>query len=465
MKTNVRGDTGTLDDRLAAIADKPRAELSSLVILVLRDGEVVHEAAFGRRCIHPMQPELDCPATPDTLYRVASISKPVTALAAMSLVETGQLDLQRDVSDYLGWPLRNPHWPDRGINSAMLLSHVSSLRDGQSYTMPLGAALREFFIPEGRGWEAGAHFASPLDRPIDRPDHRATDRPADRLDNQPADRAQNQPSDLSPGQYFTYCNLGFGVLATVIEAISGERFDRYVKQRILEPLGMEASFNVNLLSDSAFARLAPLYRKGCEGQYDPDGAWVAQVDDYQGVRPRLPCPSLPGLGPADLEAWTPGLNGSCFSPQGGMRASIRDLARLIGCFIGRGVLGGRRILEQRTIEGMMRPYWTFDPLHVNGNCYNGITRETGLALMHTTDAWDSFGGDRLLANGGPMLWGHHADAYGLLGGMLFHPDDGYGFAYLLGGSAADPETLRGRHSSFCLWEEEIHTALLEFILG
>jgi CubicO group peptidase (beta-lactamase class C family) len=443
-----------LDNRLEEIVNTPGAGLSSLVLTLVKDGQLVHEFSSGRAFIAPTTAladkptPADRPARPDTLYRIASISKPVTTMAALSLWEDGRLDLDRDVSDYLGWPLRNPAFPNQAITCAMLISHLSSLRDGEVYNMPLGGELRDFFVPGGRGWEDGSHFADPLK--------------LQGMDSAPA-------IDLAPGRYFAYCNLGYGVVATVIERITGERYDRYVKRRILEPLGLEASFNVNLLSDSAFSRLAPLYRTGREGSYNPTGHWQAQVDDYRGKRPDLPCPALGGKMVADLENYVPGTNGTLFSPQGGLRASVRDLGRLLRFFIGqdsagtgkdKGRLDGVRILKPESLTLMMSPRWRFDPEQPNGDSYNGMTRECGLGLMHTTDTRDRFGGDKLLARGGPKLWGHHADAYGLLGSLLFDPEHGYGFAYLIGGTAEDPEKLRGRHSSFFIWEEGIHGAAL-----
>jgi CubicO group peptidase (beta-lactamase class C family) len=189
------------------------------------------------------------------------------------------------------------------------------------------------------------------------------------------------------------------------------------------------------------------------------------VDDYRGARPALPCPALPGIGPDALDTYKPGTNATFFSPQGGLRASIRDLSRLLLLFLGKGELEGRRVLKPESLDIMMKSRWRFTPDTPNGDCYNGMTRECGLGLMHTTDTRDRFGGDALLPSGGPKLWGHHADAYGLLGGLLFHPEEGYGFAYLLGGSAEDPEKLRGGHSSFFIWEEDIHAAAIEALLA
>src|SRR5688500_1679828 len=80
--------------------------------------------------------------TIDDPVRIASISKLLVALGVMRMVEQGRLDLDRDVSDYLGWPLRNPAFPDQPITFRLLLSHLSSLRDGVDYAVPLGTELR-----------------------------------------------------------------------------------------------------------------------------------------------------------------------------------------------------------------------------------------------------------------------------------------------------------------------------------
>lgn len=95
--------------------------------------------AFDRQSIRPVLAEglADKASrrgvTADDPVRIASISKLVTALGVMRLVDEGKLDLDRDVSDYLGWDLRNPAWPDKPITLRHLLSHQSSLVDGESF--------------------------------------------------------------------------------------------------------------------------------------------------------------------------------------------------------------------------------------------------------------------------------------------------------------------------------------------
>src|SRR5690606_18547203 len=85
--------------------------------------------------------------------RIASISKLVTALGVMRLVEAGKLDLDADVSEALGWELRNPAFPEHPITLRLLLSHRSSLTDAAGYWQtPLGGELRDL-LADPAAWD------------------------------------------------------------------------------------------------------------------------------------------------------------------------------------------------------------------------------------------------------------------------------------------------------------------------
>jgi CubicO group peptidase (beta-lactamase class C family) len=188
--------------------------------------------------------------TIDDPVRIASISKLVVALGVMRLVEEGKLDLDRDVSDYLGWSLRNPAFPDQPISLRLLLSHRSSLTDGIDYAIPLGTGLR-------------TALASPA----------AFD------------------STHRPGTWFHYTNLNFPVIASAMERASGERFDRLMERLVLRPLGLDACFNWTTCSHADLARAVVLY----------DAAGHAIRDDLGGLPPA--CPVLaPAGAPCDLAA-------------------------------------------------------------------------------------------------------------------------------------------------------------------
>jgi CubicO group peptidase (beta-lactamase class C family) len=414
-----------LDQRLAAVMETPGAALSGLAVVLYAQGAIQYEGYFGHRFIDADDPARSLPVTAETRFRVASISKVVTTLAVMQLVERGLLDLDADVSDVLGWRLRNPHWPQTPITTRMLLTHISSLRDGEIYTFPPATPLAEVFQPHSPYYESGAHFAAPV-----------------------AD------ADLAPGRFFTYCNLGFGVLGTLIERLSGERFDAYVDRHVLAPLGVDASFNVCNLSDAGLRNLATLYRRQRAGAWDASAPWVAQVDDVRGVRPPVP---------VGLDAYRPGANGTVFSPQGGLRISARDLVEVMKLFLysGQGRMG--QVVLPTTIEQILSEQWRFDPATANGDPYGGLMRGWGLGLHHLTAApADRFGAsDRVISGNTTLCWGHLGDAYGLLAAMLFDPLRGTGCIYIIGGVGRDPETYRGDHSAFYRWEEQIQRAIID----
>jgi CubicO group peptidase (beta-lactamase class C family) len=111
-----------LDSELAAIAGDPAHALSSLAVLAIRDGAVAYEAHFGLRHV-----ARGLHANASTLYRIASISKLVTTLGVLRLVEQGRLELDADVGGYLGYALRNPHFPAVPVTLRMILTHTSSI--------------------------------------------------------------------------------------------------------------------------------------------------------------------------------------------------------------------------------------------------------------------------------------------------------------------------------------------------
>ncbi|MEI6387703.1 MAG: serine hydrolase, partial [Spirochaetota bacterium] len=395
--------------------------------------------ALGFGHIDPAHPERNKAIDMDSKFRVASISKPVCALGAMILVDEGLLDLEADLSDYLGFAFRNPAFPDSAITAAMLLSHTSSLRDDDGYNLPFPRRLVDHVGPEasGRGHWAGA-----------------------------GDHADSSGRDLSPGSYFCYCNLNFGVLATLMERLSGKRFDLYMRERIFEPLGIDAGYNVLNLSDAGFARLSTLYRAmDPQGRWDALGPWYPQIDDYGGIKPACGCRLEEGHGLEEVEAYEPGTNGSLFGPQGGLRISARELGTILRLFLNSGEVDGVRLVSEHAIRLMMTSRWTWNPDSRNGSLYGVSTRESGLGLMRMAGFRNELGGDRLLSAGGLQPWCHHADAQGLLGGLAFDIAEGWGYVYLIGGTQSRPEKVRGSYSSSYRCEEEIQAAIVEECLG
>ena len=118
--------------------------------------------------------------TPDDPVRIASVSKLVVAIGVMRLVEQGKLELDADVSSYLGWRMRNPAFPDRPITLRQLLSHTSSVRDhDDQYAIPLGrlgAGRRWPTRPAGTPATVRATIISPIPTSIFRSSLRSSSR-------------------------------------------------------------------------------------------------------------------------------------------------------------------------------------------------------------------------------------------------------------------------------------------------
>jgi CubicO group peptidase (beta-lactamase class C family) len=332
--------------------------------------------------------------TIDDPVRIASITKLHVALGVMRLVEQGRLDLDSDVSERLGWKLRNPAFPDRPITLRLILSHRSSLRDGINYALPLDTTLRQA-VAAPEAWD----------------------------------------SEHAPGTFFRYSNLGFPVIASVMERATGERFDRLMDRLVLKPLALEACFNWTTCSQATVGRAAVLYA--------PDGGVLR--DDLKGAHP--PCPVVAGAGGGcDLAGYALGTNGALFSPQGGLRISVRDLARVGGMLLRRGRLpDGRRFLAEASLAEIERLHWRFDG--TNGDTEQSFYCGYGLAvqiLAQCAPRDDPFG------DGRPRL-GHAGDAYGLRSGLWIDRSTGRGIAYFATALGDDPPRGRSAYRAVEEW--------------
>ena len=330
--------------------------------------------------------------TPDDPVRVASVSKLVVAIGVMKLVEQGRLDLHSDVSQKLGWSLRNPAFPDRPVSLRQLLSHTSSIRDhDDQYVIPLGRTVREV-MAEPASWDP-----------------------------------RRGPGD----GYFTYANLNFPIVASLIERVTGERFDIWMRREVIEPLGLDACFNWPTCNDAAVARAVVLMQ---------DGKVVR--DDLKGRQPDCPVFVRDGE-PCDLAQWRPGDNGSLFSPQGGLRISARGLARIGRMLLGRGTLDGVRILSPESVDAILAPAWTYDG--TNGETDRGFYCAYGLAAQILANPAAGCADDP--GRDGVRWSGHAGDAYGVRSGLWVDRARGVGIAYFVTGMTADPPRGRSAYRS------------------
>jgi CubicO group peptidase (beta-lactamase class C family) len=413
------GDTARsaaqLDAELAAIANDPACQLASLSVLAIRNGKISYERQFGQRWIgHGASPSK--PADRHTLYRIASISKMMTTLGLMRLVEDGKVALDADVSGYLGFTLRNPHFAGRPITLRALLTHTSSLRDDGGYSWGSDTALREVLVAGARLYGKGDMWAS----------------------------------NAGPGDYFTYCNLGWGVIGTVMERVTGERFDHLMTRLLLAPLGLHAGYNASELPAQDLANVATLYRKCTTDTeiWDPNGAWIAQVDDYV---------SKPVAAPAGIERYVIGANATPFSPTGGLRISAHDMGTVMLMLMNGGVHEGQRILKTATLEQMFARQWTYDGKGGNGDSLNGLFNAWGLGNEQFPDQPGN--NTRLVEGGRFAAVGHLGDAYGLMSVFAADLKNRNGMVVLVGGTSTDPQAYKGRYSALARFQEQILTAV------
>lgn len=383
-----------------------RALLLLLLALVLPQAALAEPAAtvavaFDRHTIRPVLAEgladraSGRAVTADDPVRIASISKLVTALGVMRLVDGRRLDLDRDVSSYLGWRLRHPGYPEIPITLRLLLSHRSGLVDDADYIIPLGDTVRAR-LADPRAWDM-AH---------------------------------------APGSdWFHYTNLNFPVVASVMESATGERFDRLMRRLVLAPLGLQACYNWSGCDADAAARAVVLYRA--------DGS-VAR-DDLHGALPACP---VVADSTCDLARYVPGWNGALYSPQGGLRISMRDLAK-VGQMLARG---GRGFLSASSFAALTTPAWRFDGRNGVGEngepdgffCAYGLGVQligSGGASCHD----DPFGDGRVRI-------GHPGSAYALHSGLWVDPRTGKGVAFF---TTAVPDDAPNGASAFTAEEEAV----------
>lgn len=413
-------DRTVLDRELSSIVTDPASPWAQVSTLAIRGGQVVYGGHFGRRYIHPTDRALDLPVNERTMFRIASISKLVVSVAVMRLVDEGRLDLDADVSEALGWRLRHPQHPQTPLSLRLLMTHRSGLNDAGGYNWGANVALREALQPGGRLYRNGAAWR--------------------------ADRA--------PGTWFNYTNLNWGVIGTVMERATGERFDRLMHRLVLQPLGLRGGFNPADLPGDDADDIATLYRKRrMEGEreiWEPDSPWVPQADDHRPGRPRPP---------TGLEAYVPGTNGTLFGPQGSLRISVADLGTLMQMLMNGGQHRGQALLSPRALDLLASEQWRFDPARPNGDTLDDEMLAWALGPQRFTDASAPGRGDRLIEGGGLTGWGHLGDAYGLLACFVLDPRHRNGMITVISGPSRNPYTPKGRWSAMARDEERLWTAL------
>lgn len=278
-------------------------KLPHMATLVSRGGQVAHLALRGA-----MEMGGQTQITEDTIYRIYSMTKPITAVAAMMLFEEGKLRLEHPVSRYLpeygdvqvwdGGTAQAPKLkdPDRAMTLLDLFTHTSGITYGFLMQHEVDAIYRRELL----GAEKGSL-------------------------REMVRRIAGLPLVFSPGKQFNYGH-SIDVLGAIVEEVSGQTLDVFFKERIFAPLGMiDTGFHV---PEDKLGRLAACYAKDAETGdtvlYDGAGAASKMYTR---------APELLNAG-------------------GGLVSTLHDYHRFCLMLLGGGELEGTRLLSPKTIEFM-----------------------------------------------------------------------------------------------------------------
>ncbi|MFF3031939.1 serine hydrolase domain-containing protein [Streptomyces rubiginosohelvolus] len=292
-----------IDAYLSAYVDDGR--LPGWQLAVTRDGKVAHLSSYGSR-----DRENDLPAAGDTLYRAWSMTKPVTSVAAMILVEEGVIGLQDPVSRYI------PAFADVRVYQRGPVD--------RPVTAPVTEPIRvRHLLSHTSGLTYGFHRAHPVDEIYTKNGYEWATPPG--LDLAACcEHWASLPLLFEPGTAWNY-GVSSDVLGRVVEVASGQSLDAFFATRILEPLGM---------ADTAFSvppekadRLAAFYTA------DPATGRATRND---------------GLGAGALH------RPAALSGSAGLVTTLADYHRFTQMLLGEGVHEGQRILGPRTLRHMLR---------------------------------------------------------------------------------------------------------------
>lgn len=421
-----------LDQELSQMIGDTGTKVPGLGVIAFKDGQEVYSKFLGQAVIDEQQPSKSKPFTRDSRFRIASVSKMFTIFTIMQLVEQGKLDLDADVSKYLGFELRNPNYPQQPITIRMLASHTSSLRDDKIYSIPPQMSLQEFFKPTGKFYVNGGHFA---------------------------------PWGEEPGKFFKYCNLNYGVLGTIIEKVTGQRFDIYQKKHILKQLDIHADYVPGNFSRKEFKKLGTVYqKKDSSGKWDERGPWYGTQDEYKNGKPKSNTIALQN--PYDenyqetysLKGYIPGTNATVFSPAGGLRISCEELSHALVMLMNNGTYKGQQILSPESVQAMFNREWIYDDTKKNGSSYGGTILSYGLGIYQM----DGNTTARFSRDTGIDLAGHTGEAFGLLSRLALRPGTKDGYVYIMNGEAVEEDEddrSAGQFSNNYIWEETVGDAI------
>jgi CubicO group peptidase (beta-lactamase class C family) len=268
-------------------------DIPGLAVGVFANGKLAWSKGYGYADV-----ENGRAVNADTAFILASISKTVTAVAAMILFEEDAFALEDDINDYLPFPIRNPNHPEEPITFQMLFTHTSSISDenandldeeimyvrGQDPDLSLAKYIENYFHPEGEFYDEDTCFLK-----------------------------------VKPGIKYEYSNSGVALLGYLVEVIAEQDFEEFCREKIFQPLGMKnTSWRLDYFEEEQIS-LPYVDSETTNGHYT--------------------CPDF---------------------PNGLLRSSVNDMAKFFMMFINDGSYNGVKILSKETTDLMKEVQFEYE---------------------------------------------------------------------------------------------------------
>jgi CubicO group peptidase (beta-lactamase class C family) len=280
-------------------------DISGAVTLVARKGSVAYLDAQGL-----MDIETNKPMTKDAIFRIASMTKPIVGVAVLMMMEEGKVRLTDPVSKFI------PEFKELKAAVAQPRQGPAGARGAAPfYTVP---AEREITIKDLLTHTSGLVSGTISTAEAAKIQRKPGDTLADYIP-----RLSQVPLEFQPGSRWSYSpGAGFDTLGRIVEIVSGQNLDQFLKQRIFDPLGMKDTvFNIN---DAQRSRAATMYTKTANGLQKS---------------PNQPAP-----------------NTAYYSGSGGLSSTADDYVRFAQMLVNGGQLNGKRLLSPRSVELMGSPF-------------------------------------------------------------------------------------------------------------
>ena len=275
----------SMDERMDEVFRSMKTVGGALV--VAQHGEIVYERYYGVQ-----QKTTKVPVTDKTYFRGASVTKLVTGIGLMKMMDEGILDPDEDISAYLGYTVRNKRFMDTPITLRMLMSHTAGLVENASFARK-SSILSDMIDIEKK---AGSNFKK----------------------------------EVRPGSEYVYSNFGAGITGAIVESVTGMDVSSYMRESLFAPLGIDAAYSASQLAEPEY--IAATYKK--DGSLYAAPSYMLRQEYLQEAAP-------------DIHYRT---------TIGSLLIRPRDLARLGVALCGDGTVDGQRVLSGEAVMAMRQEH-------------------------------------------------------------------------------------------------------------